>query len=46
MFGTSVGAEDDVRAPQQIGTKLRISRNETIVNDGDSGEYRGGSHHA
>ena len=38
MFGTSLGAEDDVRALQQIGTKLRVTRGKTIFNEGDPAE--------
>jgi CRP-like cAMP-binding protein len=35
MSGTSSGAEDDVRALQQLGTKLRVARGNTIFNEGD-----------
>ena len=38
MFGTSLGAEDDVRALQQIGIKLRVTRGKTIFNEGDPAE--------
>jgi CRP-like cAMP-binding protein len=38
MIGTSSGAENDVRALQQIGTKLRVSRGKTIFNEGDPAE--------
>lgn len=38
MFGTSAGAQEDARALQRIGTKLRLSRNETIFNEGDPAE--------
>ena len=38
MFGTSLGAEDDVRALQQIGIKLRVMRGKTIFNEGDPAE--------
>jgi len=38
VFGTSLGAEDDVRALQQIGTKLRVVRGKTIFNEGDPAE--------
>src|SRR5580692_7170653 len=38
MFGTSLGTEDDVRALQQIGVKLRLARGKTIFNEGDPAE--------
>ena len=38
LFGTSLGAEGDVRALQQIGTKLRVTRSKTIFNEGDPAE--------
>ena len=39
MFGAAVEAGEDARALQQIGTKLRVSRNKTIFNEGDPAEY-------
>lgn len=38
VFGTSLGAEDDVRALQQIGIKLRVVRGKTVFNEGDPAE--------
>ena len=39
IFGSSLGAEDDVLALQQIGTKLRVVRGKTIFNEGDPAEH-------
>src|SRR6478672_7866071 len=35
----SAGGDDDARALQQIGSKARIARNETIFSQGDSAAY-------
>jgi CRP/FNR family nitrogen fixation transcriptional regulator len=35
----SVGVDEDTRALQQIGTKARIARNETIFSQGDEAAY-------
>jgi len=43
VAGTGIGAallrEDDLRALQRIGNKVRFARNETIFNEGDDAEY-------
>lgn len=39
ISGNSVGADEDLRALQRIGTKSRIARNETIFNQGDDADY-------
>ena len=38
-FGNSVGADEDLRALQRLGTKSRIARNQTIFSQGDSADY-------
>jgi CRP-like cAMP-binding protein len=39
LIGNSMGADEDVRALQRIGTKTRIARNETIFSQGDAADY-------
>ena len=38
-MGHSSTADDDLRALQQIGTKVRFARNETIFNEGDEASF-------
>ncbi len=38
-FGNSIGADDDVRALQRLGTKTRVPRNQTIFSQGDAADY-------
>ena len=38
-FGNSLGADEDMRALQKIGAKLRIARNQTIFSQGDAADY-------
>jgi CRP-like cAMP-binding protein len=39
MGTTAAGADDGLRALAQIGTKVRIARNETIFNEGDDAAF-------
>lgn len=38
-IGAGIPRDDDLRALQQVGTKVRFARNTTIFNDGDDAAY-------
>lgn len=39
VSGNSVGADEDIRALQRIGTKLRVARNQAIYSQGDPADH-------